>query len=159
MEHLGMLEIAELAGIIVPIACGCVLPIMIVWFIIRKKMNETNQRTQIILAAIEKNQNLDIEELIGKISPKKRLLKEKQIAKLTWSSLAAMLGLVFLGIAMWLGYVGGSDPDDITTAAFIGTILLAVSISLTISYRMGKKMLAKEMEAEERQQTQQTVNP
>lgn len=159
MEHLGMLEIAELAGIIVPIACGCVLPIMIVWFIIRKKMNETNQRTQIILAAIEKNQNLDIEELTGKISPKKRLLKEKQIAKLTWSSLAAMLGLVFLGIALWLGYVGGSDPDDITTAAFIGTILLAVSISLTISYRMGKKMLAKEMEAEERQQTQQTVNP
>ena len=159
MEHLGMLEIAELAGIIVPIACGCVLPIMIVWFIIRKKMNETNQRTQIILAAIEKNQNLDIEELTGKISPKKRLLKEKQIAKLTWSSLAAMLGLVFIGIAMWLGYVGGSDPDDITTAAFIGTILLAVSISLTISYRMGKKMLAKEMEAEERQQTQQTVNP
>ena len=159
MEHLGMLEIAELAGIIVPIACGCVLPIMIVWFIIRKKMNETNQRTQIILAAIEKNQNLDIEELTGKISPKKRLLKEKQIAKPTWSSLAAMLGLVFLGIALWLGYVGGSDPDDITTAAFIGTILLAVSISLTISYRMGKKMLAKEMEAEERQQTQQTVNP
>ncbi len=159
MEHLGMLEIAELAGIIVPIACGCVLPIMIVWFIIRKKMNETNQRTQIILAAIEKNQNLDIEELTGKISPKKRLLKEKQIAKLTWSSLAAMLGLVFIGMAMWLGYVGGSDPDDITTAAFIGTILLAVSISLTISYRMGKKMLAKEMEAEERQQTQQTVNP
>ena len=159
MEHLGMLEIAELAGIIVPIACGCVLPIMIVWFIIRKKMNETNQRTQIILAAIEKNQNLDIEELTGKISPKKRLLKEKQIAKLTWSSLAAMLGLVFLGIALWLGYVGGSDPDDITTAAFIGAILLAVSISLTISYRMGKKMLAKEMEAEERQQTQQTVNP
>ena len=159
MEHLGMLEIAELAGIIVPIACGCVLPIMIVWFIIRKNMNETNQRTQIILAAIEKNQNLDIEELTGKISPKKRLLKEKQIAKLTWSSLAAMLGLVFLGIAIWQGYVGGSDPDDITTAAFIGTILLAVSISLTISYRMGKKMLAKEMEAEERQQTQQTVNP
>ena len=45
----------ELVAILVPIACGCVLPIMVVWLDIRKKMNETNQRTQIVLAAIEKN--------------------------------------------------------------------------------------------------------
>ena len=34
--------------------CG-VLPIALVWLIVRMKMNETNRRTQIILAAIEKN--------------------------------------------------------------------------------------------------------
>jgi len=128
---------------------------MIVWFIIRKKMNETNQRTQIILAAIEKNPNMDIEELMRKSLPKQRLLKEKQITKMMWSSLTALLGLVFLGIATWLGYVGGSDPDDIPFSVFIGSILLAVSISLAISYHMGKKMLAKEMEAEEKQLSQQ----
>ncbi len=42
----------NLVAILVPIACGCVLPIMVVWLAIRKKMNETNQRTQIVLAAI-----------------------------------------------------------------------------------------------------------
>lgn len=155
---MGFLEIEALMTVIVPVACGCVLPIMIVWFIIRKKMNETNQRTQIILAAIEKNPNMDIEELMQKSLPKRRLLKEKQITKLTWSSLTALLGLVFLGIAAWLGYVGGSEPDDITFSAFWGSILLAVSISLAISYHMGKKMLAKEMEAEEKQLSQQAVN-
>ncbi|MBQ6964208.1 MAG: hypothetical protein IJP82_00765 [Bacteroidaceae bacterium] len=149
------LEIGALTAFIVPVACGCVLPIMIVWFIIRKKMNETNQRTQIILAAIEKNPNMDIEELMRKSLPKQRLLKEKQITKMMWSSLTALLGLVFLGIATWLGYVGGSDPDDIPFSVFIGSILLAVSISLAISYHMGKKMLAKEMEAEEKQLSQQ----
>lgn len=41
---------------------------------IRKEMNETNTRTQIALAAIEKNPDLDIEELMKKISPKKKLL-------------------------------------------------------------------------------------
>ena len=50
----------ELVAILVPIACGCVLPIMVVWLDIRKKMNETNQRTQIVLAAIEKNPDMDI---------------------------------------------------------------------------------------------------
>ena len=70
----------DLAGVItmlIPIACGCVLPIMVVWFIIRKKMNDTNQRTQIVLAAIEKNPDMDIEEWMKKFSPKPRLLKEK----------------------------------------------------------------------------------
>ena len=67
----------DLVAILVPIACGCVLPIMIVWLDIRKKMNETNQRTQIVLAAIEKNPDMDIEELMKKISPKKKLLKER----------------------------------------------------------------------------------
>ena len=60
-----------------PIAICCVLPIMLVWFVIRKKMNDTNQRTQIVLAAIEKNPEMDIEEIMKKISPKPRLLKEK----------------------------------------------------------------------------------
>ena len=65
-----------ISEILVPIAICCVLPIMLVWFVIRKKMNETNQRTQIVLAAIEKNPEIDIEELMKKISRKPKLLKE-----------------------------------------------------------------------------------
>ena len=37
----------HLVQILVPIACGCVLPIMIVWLTIRESMNKTNQRTKI----------------------------------------------------------------------------------------------------------------
>ena len=66
MEHL--------VEILVPIACGCVLPIVIVWLAIRSEMNKTNQRTQIVLAAIEKNPDMDLEDLMAKISPKKKLL-------------------------------------------------------------------------------------
>lgn len=70
----------DLVPILVPIACGCVLPIMIVWLDVRKKMAESQNRTQIILAAIEKNPDMDIEELMNKISPKPKLLKEKLLA-------------------------------------------------------------------------------
>ena len=58
----------HLTEILVPIACGCVLPIVAILSGVRKKMNETNQRTQIVLAAIEKNPEMDIEELMKKIS-------------------------------------------------------------------------------------------
>lgn len=34
------------------ILCGCVLPIIFIWMETRRKMNETNARTQIVTAAI-----------------------------------------------------------------------------------------------------------
>ena len=150
MEHL--------VAILVPIACGCVLPIMIIWFIIRENMNKTNQRTKIVLAAIEKNPDMDIEELMEKISPKKKLLKEKLLTKLLWGSLTVMIGLGFIGFGAWLGYVGGGGSDDPMASVIIGLILLAVGIAFLVNYGMGKKMLAKEMEAEEKMLVSQAEN-
>ena len=63
----------DLVAILVPIACGCVLPIFAIWMGVRKEINETNTRTQIVLTAIEKNPEMDLEELMNKISPKKKL--------------------------------------------------------------------------------------
>lgn len=150
-----MSVIDSLVPILVPIACGCVLPILIIWFGIRKKMNDTNKRTEIVLAAIEKNPNMDIEELMNKISPKKKLLKEKLLTKLLWGCITALLGLILIGIGAWLGWVGGADPADILTASCFGFVMLAIGIAFLINYYMGKKMLAKEIEAEEQLLTAQ----
>ena len=68
----------DLVFLLVPIACGCILPIVAILLTVRKKMNDTNKHTQIVLAAIEKNPDMDIEELLRKISPKKKLLKENR---------------------------------------------------------------------------------
>ena len=54
------------------------LPTLIVWLNNRRRINETNQRTQIVLAAIEKNAETDVEDLLKKMAPQKKLLKEKQ---------------------------------------------------------------------------------
>ena len=135
----------ELVAILVPIACGCVLPIMVVWLAIRKSMNETNQRTQIVLAAIEKNPDMDIEELMKKISPKKKLLKEKLLEKLLWGTLATLLGIGMIGFHFYVSIFTNSTSP----LGFAGIVLLAVGIAFLISYYVGKRMLAKEMEAEE----------
>ena len=155
MEHFGMFEIAELGGILIPIACGCVLPIFIIWFIIRCKMNESNNHTKIVMAAIEKNSDMDIEELLKKVTPKQKLLKEKLLNKLLAGSVITLIGVVLLGFGAFWGYVGGSDPDDIEIAACFGLVLLAVGIAFLVNYFVGKKMLTKEIEAEEKQLTTQ----
>ncbi len=150
-----MYVLNNLVDILVPIACGCILPILIVWFGVRKKMNETNQRTQIMLAAIEKNPEMDIEELMNKISPKKKLLKEKLLTKLLWGCITALLGFVLIGLGVCLGLIGGTPSSDILTATCFGCVLLAIGIAFLISYFIGKKMLAKEIEAEEQLLTTQ----
>jgi hypothetical protein len=90
----------QIFALLIPLGCGCVLPIVVIWLGIRQKMNETNQRTQIVLAAIEKNPEMDIEELMKKISPKKKLLKEKLLSNLLWGSVIALLGISILVSAL-----------------------------------------------------------
>ena len=143
-----------ISEILVPIAVCCVLPIMIVWFVIRKKMNDTNQRTQIVLAAIEKNPEMDIEELLKKISAKPRLLKEKLLIKLLWGCLAVLLGIGLIGFGAWLRYMDAGSDDPFVSVCF-GLIALGVGIAFLVNYFVGKKMLAKEIEAEERRMAEQ----
>ena len=144
----------DLEDILVPIACGCVLPIMIVWFFIRKKMNDTNKRTEIVLAAIEKNPDMDIEELMKKLAPKPKLLKEKLLAKLLWGSLATLLGIGMIGCHFYISL----STNSTSPCGFIGLVLLPIGIAFLISYFMGKKILAKEIVAEEQLLTAQLEN-
>ena len=141
--------------LLIPLGCGCILPIMIVWFTIRESMNKTNQRTQIVLAAIEKNPDMDIKELMEKISPKTKLLKEKLLSKLLWGSIVGLLGISFLVYGLLIDYRGGMNPNDLIRVYFAGGILFAVGIAFLVNYYMGRKMLAKEIEAEEKRVTTQ----
>ncbi len=145
----------DLVQILIPLGCGCVLPIMVVWFIIRESMNKTNQRTQIVLAAIEKNPDMDIEELMKKISPKKKLLKEKLLSKLLWGGIIAFLGIALLGYCVVQGYVGGMPTATLQQFSLFGAVLLGIGIAFLVNYALGKKMLAKEIEAEEKLQIAQ----
>jgi hypothetical protein len=123
---------------------------MIVWLDVRKKMAESQNRTQIILAAIEKNPDMDIEELMNKISPKKKLLKEKLLSKLQTGNITALLGIGFLVCALYADYMGGMNSKDLRMLYLAGIILLVVGGAFLRNYFVGKKMLAKEIEAEEK---------
>ena len=136
----------DLIDMLPVILCGCVLPITFIWMETRRKMNETNARTQIVTAAIEKNPDMDVEELLKKITPKQKLLKEKLLTKLLWGFITALfgIGLIVLGI-----YLKTQNDDEFITPICFGVILLAIGAAFIINYGVGRKMLAKEIEAEE----------
>ena len=140
---------------LVPIAIGCVLPIMIVWLNSRRKILEDKSRTQIVMAAIEKNPEMDIEELLKKIRPyrKPKLLKEKLLTKLLWGSIVSLIGLGLVILDICICYAGGANSDLFWQIGCPGAILIALGIAFLLNYIVGKKMLANEMEAEQKQLT------
>ena len=148
----------HLDQILIVLGCGCVLPIMVVWFMIRESINKTNKRTQIVLAAIEKNPDMDIEELMKKISPKKKLLKEKLLSKLLWGGIIAFLGVALLGFCIVQGYFGGMPTAALQQFSLFGAVLLGIGIAFLINYYVGKKLLAKEIDAEEKLLVSQAEN-
>ena len=127
-----------------------VVPLLVIWMIFRYYKNRTDKRAQIVQAAIEKNPEMDIEEFIKKLSPKQTSLKEKLLKKLLWGSTITVLGICFFVYALWIDWVGGSNPTVLHLIYFVGIILFGIGIVFLLNYFISKKMLAKEIEAEEK---------
>ena len=145
----------DVLGVIWLIGVSTVLPLLSIWFSTRKKINETNKRQEILMAVLEKNPDMDVEQWLEKLSPKKKLLKEKLLSKLLWGIICLIAGIGVIGVSIYgeVNNIGGTD-DPIVGIVFGGGIL-AVGIALVSSFFVGKKFLAKEIEAEEKQKIQE----
>ena len=122
-----------------------VLPVLIVWIIGRVRKNETDRRAEIMLKAIENGQTIDPE--IFKSSKKKGSIKQELLDKLNGACVTFLMGLAFLLLYVFKVTTFGFN-DFLPYAA---GAMLAVGVGLFISYFTGKKMLAKEIEAEEKE--------
>lgn len=138
-----------LEEIIIPLSMCVVMPVMIVWIIFRKKTNETNRRTEVLLAVIEKNPDLDLEDLIRKMNPKSKTTKERLMSQLLWGLAFIAIGTSLLLSALYQDYQGGAALDYFPIYSGSGCLLL-IGISFVAVFFISKRMLAKEIEAEEK---------
>lgn len=133
--------------IIVPIGICVVLPVMLVWLITRVRRNEIDKKTEVMLKAIESGATIDSD--LFKEAPKKRKsTKERLLNRLICGCAASIIGaaLTAIGIIPWMTL----EDDYYAPLLIFGGISLAVGIALFIGFFVGRKMLAKEMEAEEK---------
>ena len=142
-----ILDFAE--EILIPIGICVVMPIIIVWLNMRRKTNETNKRTEVLLAAIEKNPDLDMEDFIRKMNPKTKTTKERLMSRLLWGLVFIAIGASTLLSALYQDYQGGTSLDYFPIYSGGGCLLL-IGISFVAVFFISKRMLAKEIEAEEK---------
>ena len=139
---------------IVSLGVCVVLPIVIVALSLRHKLESEKNRKDIILAALEKNSNINVEELVKKMNKPDKLIKEKLLSKFQWGILTSILGVGFVILSSIMGYQEEDYTDNIQFLGISGAVLLAIGIAFLLTYFYGKKMLSKEMETEEKNMQQ-----
>ena len=131
-----------LEDILISLGVVVALPVLIVAIIFRSVMAADRNRKEIILAALEKNPNLNVEDLVKRMNKSEKLIKEKLLAKLQRGCLCCLMG-----VALVLLYFFPSVQNEFLIIT--GTALIAIGIAFLVGYFVGRRMLAREMEAEE----------
>lgn len=137
-----------LIEILIPIGVAVVLPVAIVAIVFKSALASDRNRKEIILAALEKNPNLDVEDLVKRMKKSNKLIKEKLLARLVRGCLCCLMGVAFVLLYFFL-----SVQNEFLIIT--GAALIAVGIAFLVSYFVGRRMLAKEMEAEQQNMKQE----
>lgn len=138
-----------LVQILVPIGVAVVLPIAIVAIVFRSALASERNRKEIVLAVLEKNPDIDVEQLMKNLKKSEKLIKEKLLARLEHGCLCCLMGMAFMVLYFFLGVQG----EDLIVV--VGAALIAIGIAFLISYFVGRRMLAQEMEAEQQNMKQE----
>lgn len=131
-----------LVELLIPLGVAVVLPIAIVAIVFKSVLASDRNRKEIILAALEKNPNLNVEDLVKRMKKSEKLIKEKLLAKLQRGCLCCLMG-----VALVLLYFFLSVQNEFLIIT--GVALIAIGIAFLVGYFVGRRMLAQEILAEE----------
>lgn len=129
--------------ILIPISICCILPVMIVWLTMRTAQNETDRKAEVMIKAIEAGIALDANFFKAQ-QKRQKSLKERLLGRFTGACVSALIGIAMLITGILF------SSNMLQFYVLCGGILLSVGIALFIAYFAGRKMLAKEIEAEEK---------
>lgn len=146
------ITLGALTSIIVPLGVVVVLPIVTAYIAYKKKQQETNKRTEIIMAALEKNSDIDVQEFLSKLNPPQKTYKERMLNRLhqeiLWGSICSIGGAVCIIATVTTSFINGYQGMDIGFLAIFGIVPLATGVGLLVAYKSGKKSLDQVSESE-----------
>lgn len=110
---------------LIPIGICVVLPVMIVWLVMRRRQHEMDKKTEVMLKAIEAGAKIDAGFFTG--HQEALTIKERLLKRLTSACVTSLLGLFMLVGGILYGVRMGWDlldgPGSIL--AIPGGVLLA----------------------------------
>lgn len=146
----------DFTQLIIALGVCVILPITIVTLVLQHKSQSERHKKDIILAALEKNANIDIEDLVKQMNKPRKSVKQKLLGKLNSGLVLTFIGLCLLLLSLISAHMGSLLNDkQITTFSIGGGFCLAIGVAELLSYHIGKKQLTNEIEAEESQTLRQ----
>ena len=150
-----MEDIMDIVAMIFVLGGVCIaLPLLVVWLTNKRKNHEIDKKTEILMALLEKNPNLEPTEVLDKLNmsqePGKKSLKEKLLDNLLTGCICTLIGIVLFFTHLFDFVFLGNK----TTGVVGGGVLAAVGIAFIIYYLVSRKSLQAEIESEEKRLTE-----
>lgn len=139
----------ELVALLIPIGVCVVLPVMVVWLVTRAGIKTNEQKMAVLVKAIENGVEIDPELLVSETESSRntnRNTKMKLIKKLTAGIVCSIIGIALLVCPSLEAF----DGVGLEMLYIIGGVMIAVGIAYIVTFFVGRKYLAPEIEAEER---------
>lgn len=120
--------------------------VIVVWFYYRYKKLQEDQRTDLMMKALEKSDNPD--EVLRNMQKPQKSLRERLVARAGWGWGLTIVGTILVLMPFVYGIVMVSNGgiwedvfDDAGPFSFIGAVPLGIGLGFLLSYHAGKKML------------------
>ncbi|ASE17037.1 hypothetical protein [Prevotella melaninogenica] len=142
---MNILLLGALISDLIPMGLVVALPILYVWLTQRNKQHETDKRSEIAMAIIEKNPDIDIQEFLNKLNPPKESYKEKMLKimhyEVLWGTICMIGGIATILVVVVLSILQDFDGAFIPLGSVFGIVPLAVGCGLLAAYNNAKKTL------------------
>ena len=130
--------------ILVPIFCGCVLPIAIVFIISMRKKNSDDKRAQVMIKALESGEEVNADKLAEALGKPRQTPLEILNTRLLRGCIYSLVGLALVILYfVW--------PEEEVNAKLslilLGSIAMAVGIAYLIVYFMTRGQVHDEKES------------
>ena len=127
--------------ILVPIFCGAILPMVIVFIVSMRNKNSDNKRAEIMIKAIESGEEIDMDKLAEALGKPKRTPLEVLNGRLLRGCMFSLVGA-----ALVILYFIWPEADSASriSVLFLGAISAAVGIAYLIVYFVTRGQISDE---------------
>ena len=129
------------------IAICVLLPIAMASLRYKNKQYETRKKSDILMAAIEKNADINVQDFLNKFNPPRKSFEEKMKTmlhlELLWGAILLIVGLLCMLVFILVYSFEHFDTDYITLGVIFGIIPIGIGAGLLIAHFNGKKTLEK----------------
>ena len=129
------------------IAICVLLPITMASLRYKNKQYETRKKSDILMAAIEKNADINVQDFLNKFNPPRKSFEEKMKTmlhlELLWGAILLIVGLLCMLVFILVYCFEHFDTDYITLGVIFGIIPIGIGAGLLIAHFNGKKTLEK----------------
>ena len=122
------------------VAALIIIALLVYW----RKKNETNKRTQIILAALEHDPSCISADLLRSLNTPQKSVKERLLNKLMLGILFSVAGTGAIIAETAMYFANGEYFEDDGVLLIAGTALFATGIAFLVYYFVGRRLLQTE---------------